>query len=65
MGNGVFGLHLGVLARQNYCDRGGRLDVEMRSSYVLVSSMEFLMFNYPFYNKMDQMQMFRLYHALQ
>jgi hypothetical protein len=48
MGNGVIGLHLGVLARQNYCDRGGRLDVEMRSSYVLVTSMEFLMFNYSF-----------------
>jgi hypothetical protein len=64
MGNGVFGLHLGVLALQNYCDRGGRLDVEMRSSYVLVSSMEFLKFNYPFYNKMDQMQMYRLCDAL-
>jgi hypothetical protein len=64
MGNGVFGLHLGVLALQNYCDRGGRLDVEMRSSYVLVSSMEFFKFNYLFYNKMDQMQMFRLCDAL-
>jgi hypothetical protein len=46
MGNGVFGWHQGVMARQNFCDRGGRVAVGMRSSYVLVTSMRFLMFNY-------------------
>jgi hypothetical protein len=58
MGNGVFGWHQGVRARQNFCDRGGRVDVGMRSSYVLVMSMQFLMFKY-LVSKIDQKEIFR------
>jgi hypothetical protein len=46
MGNGVIGWHQGVMARQNFCDRGGRVAVGTRFSYILVTSMRFLKFNY-------------------